>query len=64
MQTYSWKKIKSFVDYCWGKRLSLLLGNDIYPESYPVQEPNSMIPSLSAETTGKHTETMFNYVFD
>ena len=57
------KKITSFVDYCWGKRLSLLVGNDgdIVPKSYPVPKPNSMIPSLSAETTGKHTATMFNY---
>ena len=57
------KKITSFVDYCWRKRLSLLPRNDgnILPKSYPVTETNSMIPSLSADTTGKHTATMFNY---
>ena len=56
-------KITSFVDYCWRKRLSLLPRNDgnILPKSYPVTETNSMIPSLSADTTGKHTATMFNY---
>ena len=60
------KKITPFVDYCLGKRLSLLPGNDgnIFPKSYPVTEPNFMIPSLFADTTGKHTETMFSYLFD
>ena len=55
---YMEKKIKSFVDSCWDKRLSYFAENHDQPESYPI-ESYSMIPSLSSEATGKHTKPKF-----
>ena len=56
---YMEKKIKSFVDCCWDKRLSYLGENHKQPESFPI-ESYSMIPSLSSEAaTGKHTKPKF-----
>ena len=54
------KKIMSFVDSCWDKRLSRYSGNHNHPKSYPV-EPYSMIPSLSSQATGKQTKPLFKY---
>ena len=53
------KKIKSFINSCWQKRLKRISGNHNHPKSYPEVEAYSMIPSLSSEATGTHTKPMF-----